>query len=555
MRDTFSADPTVVFLTSVLEDIAQGRIRIPRFQRPLVWNWSQRKEFLESIFAGLPIGALMIWATSNEEVGCYDSLGPHPLPSEPVSGEGRYLMDGVQRISTLYGALRATKSWSDFEEEIDLQVRDFVVYADLEADDEADRFKRLVDLDQATLKSDSTRYLPLNIILQSREFLRFQRALGENERRIDRADEVASAFRQYKVPLITLNSASLEVVTKSFERINSRGADMSELHMLNALTYSADFDLLKRDQQLRREMLSPFGWSEIDSDIVLRCLKLNLGADIYKTNPDEVSKSLKNDPTALDRTFAGLRETARFFRDEFGISSAALIPYRVQIIAIANALRGHSFEQYSIELNDWVWLSTYSELFGGTGRQTENGINALRSYLESGVFRWSLRDPPAVRPTAEVKSDFRAARVKGLMLSLAARTDSIAPAEGHHLINKYGGDAFPLLSLPGVEKGNQGARFLLEPGSASEFKQRLLEGSVTDAVKERHLISNAAVERIDPSDMRAFASQRVRDLFSYERECIVTPAADRLGVAPLRILRDDEAEAAKREEDAGDAWA
>src|SRR3569623_1313482 len=122
MRDSFSADPTVVFLTSVLDDIEQGRIRIPRFQRPLVWSWPQRKEFFESIFAGLPIGALMIWSTSNEDVGCYESLGPHPLPSTPISGDGRYLMDGVQRVSTLYGALRATQGWSDFDEERDVQV-------------------------------------------------------------------------------------------------------------------------------------------------------------------------------------------------------------------------------------------------------------------------------------------------------------------------------------------------------------------------------------------------------------------------------------------------
>jgi hypothetical protein len=39
---------------------------------------------------------------------------------------------------------------------------------------------------------------------------------------------------------------------------------MSELHMLNALTYSPDFDLLKRDQELRKERLAPFGWQDID---------------------------------------------------------------------------------------------------------------------------------------------------------------------------------------------------------------------------------------------------------------------------------------------------
>lgn len=544
MRDTFSADPTVVFLTSVLEDIAQGRIRIPRFQRPLVWSWSQRKEFFESIFAGLPIGALMIWATSNDQIGCYESLGPHPLPADRPQGEARYLMDGVQRVSTLYGALRATQSWSGFDDEADVELRDFVVYADLDAEDEADRFKRRSDIDSVSLENDRTRYLPLNILLQSRELIRFQRDLAEgDEQRIDRADEVASAFRQYKIPIITLNSASLEVVTKSFERINSRGADMSELHMLNALTYSPTFDLLKYDQDLRREILAPFGWQNLESDIVLRCLKSNLGADIYKTNPDEVSRRLKEQPETLSRTFGGLSEAAKFFRASFGISSPVLIPYRIQIVAIATALHGRQFEEYSDKLEDWVWLSTYSELFGGPGRQSESAITDLRNFIMTGTFEWSLRQPPTVRSISEVKSDLRAARVKALMLALARRADETFPGSGARVLNEYGSDAFVYLGLPRIDRGDQGARFLLEPGAAAEFKARLLDGRISAEEMELHLISDKAMNLANFENMRDFTRQRAKDLFVYEYDEIIRPASERLGILNLKALQNGEAEA------------
>lgn len=553
MRDTFSADPTVVFLTSVLDDIAQGRIRIPRFQRPLVWSWSQRKEFFESIFAGLPIGALMIWATSNDQIGCYNSLGPHPLPTNAPRGEGRYLMDGVQRVSTLYGALRATESWSGFDEERDVELRDFVVYADLDAEDETERFKRLVDIGPDRLKADRKRYLPLNILLQSRELIRFQRDLDDgDERRIDLADEVASAFRQYKVPIITLNSASLEVVTKSFERINSRGADMSELHMLNALTYSPNFDLLKRDQELRRELLAPIGWQDIDSDIVLRCLKSNLGADIYKTNPDEVSKRLKESPETLDRTFEGLSEAAKFFRASFGMSAPSLVPYRVQIVAIATALHGRKSEQFSDALRDWVWLSTYSELFGGTGRQSESAITDLRNFVMTGTFEWSLREPPAIRSIAEVKSDLRAARVKALMLALAKRANDAGNDDGTYLIKEFGSEAFTYLSLPQISRGDQGARFLLEPSSAAEFKNRLLMGNITLYEMERHVISEKAISLVEVGNMTAFTRQRAKDLFAFEQSAIIIPATLRLGIDNLRILQGNEIESEQRESNIGD---
>ncbi|SDA14717.1 DUF262 domain-containing protein [Sphingomonas sp. NFR15] len=550
MRDTFSADPTVVFLTSVLDDIAQGRIRVPRFQRPLVWSWTQRKEFFESIFAGLPIGALMIWATSNDEVGCYSSLGPHQLPTDKAVGETRYLMDGVQRISTLYGALRATESWVSYDDERDIEMRDFVVYADLDVEDESERFKRRVDIDPSDFKADPYRYLPISILLNSRELLRFQRGLGDGkEKRIDLADEVASAFREYKVPIITLNSASLEVVTKSFERVNSRGADMSELHMLNALTYSPVFDLLKRDQDLRNELLSPLRWHKIDSDIVLRCLKLNLGADIYKTNPDEVSRRLRDDPKTLDLTFAGIANTARFFRKKFGITDPALVPYRVQIVAIATSLQHREFEAFAEELVDWVWLSTYSELFGGTGRQSESAITDLRNFVMVGAFEWSLREPPAVRSIAEVKSDLRAARVKALMLALARRADDTHPMSGTNLLRTFSSDAFMYLKLPKIDRGDQGARFLIEPTSAAEFRARLVQGNISRDEREAHVISDHAMDVIDSDNMKGFTRQRSKDLFLFEQNTIIYPVAMRLGIRNLRILQNGDSEVEQRASD------
>lgn len=551
MRESFSADPTVVFLTSVLDDIEQGRIRIPRFQRPLVWSWQQRKEFLESIFAGLPIGALMIWVTSNEDVSCYDRLGPHPLPDTPIAGDGRYLMDGVQRVSTLYGALRATQGWRDFDEEREVQVRDFVIYADLAADLDTERFKRSTDISAADLKADPTRYLPLNIVL-TRELLRFQRDLADDEGRLDRADEIASAFRQYKVPIITLNSASLEVVTKSFERINTRGAPMSELHMLNALTYSSKFDLLKRDQELREKTLWPFGWHNIDSDIVLRCLKLSLGVDIYKTNPDEVSRSLRSNPGALERTFRGLGHTARLFKDKFGITDPAIVPYRNQIVAIAQTLFDQPYEDNAQKLTDWVWLSTYTELFGRTGRESESAIDDLHSFIRSGSFEWSLREQPAVRNIAEVTSDARAARVKGLMLALAKRADDIASDKGKAMLEAWDGSAFQFIPLPGIRRGEQGARFLVEPAYAAELRLRLINRTLSDSQRELHLVSDRAWDLIDAKNMKPFTRQRAIELFEYEREAVIDPVARRLEISFLRVLGQKDNEFERREDDTGE---
>jgi hypothetical protein len=474
----------------------------------------------------------MIWVSeADEEISSYDALGPHPLPAAKPGAEARYLMDGVQRVSTLYGALRARENWSDFDEESDSEIQDFIVYADLDADRDSDRFQRLLDIGATQISIDPSRYLPLNIVLDSRELLRFQREVpGDREHRVDAADEVAASFRQFKIPLITLNSASLEVVTKSFERINSRGADMSELHMLNALTYSPNFDLLKRDKELRQALLRPVGWESIDDDVVLRCLKIRVGADLYKTNPDDVSQRLKDDPTELERVFIGLARCGEFLKAGMGITDPSLVPYQMQIIALSAALFDQDWESVEQPLVDWMWLSTYTEVFASSARQSENALRDLLTLASSGVFSWSLRSEPSVRPLSDLRTDFRSARVKALAFALAARADEVAGDMGRRLMLRYGRDAFYQMPLEGAERGKAGFRFWIDPTEAGSLKARLINQELSDDDKSTHLISDEALDYLEMGLPDVFADIRARDIFEYEKETILTPAADRLRV-------------------------
>lgn len=531
MADRFSADPTVVFMTSVLDDIATGRLLIPRFQRPLVWKWHQRRDFLNSIYEGLPIGALMIWVSEGQSIGAYEWLGPHPLPPVPVdAGDKRYLMDGVQRISTLYGAMRAKISWHEYDPVQQTEVQDFQVYVDLDAATEQGRFVRAVDLDGVVLASDPTRFLPMSVVLDSKELLRFQRSIDpDREDRLEMSDVASAAFKNYKVPLISLRSASLEVVTKSFERVNSRGADMSELHMLNALSYTDTFDLLRKDTDLREEMLAPRGWAHVEQEVVLRCVKLHLGANIYTTNPDDVSDRIKLHPEVMDDVFAALAKTADFLDAHFGIGRPELVPYRMQIVGIAGLLLSNpDFENENL-VSDWFLLSTYTEVFGSSARRSENALSDLFEYAGSEDFHWSLREQPSVRSLTNLRVDFRAARVKALALALARKRASVLPNCQADL-SIYGRDAFAQIVVSKSLRGRAGMRFILAPDSVPGFRVRLLDGGLTAIEREAHLISDEAYAASLIDDWQSFAEIRERDIYVYERQMVLGPAAQRMGV-------------------------
>lgn len=528
MADRFSADPTVVFMTAVLDDIAEGKLLIPRFQRPLVWSWEQRRELFSSIFEGLPVGALMLWVSDGEPISTYDALGPHPLPQATPGAQNRYLMDGVQRVSTLYGALRAKESWADYDATTGVAVQDFVVYADLDATREQDRFVRRIDIRDADMEADPTRYMGLSIILDSREILRFQRMIPpKQEDRIDVVDSIATAFREYKLPLITLKSASLEVVTKSFQRVNSRGADMSELHMLNALSYSASFDLLKNDQELRDQRLAPLGWARVDQEVVLRGLKLRLGADIYSTNPDEISDQLKRNPAVLEEVFQGLERCAEFLSERLNIHRPELVPYRMQIVGLAWILIDRDWRVISEQLTDWFWISTYTEAFGSSARQSENALGDLSKFVETGNFEWSLRERPTIRPLTGLRVDFRAARVKALALALARRR---AEHDAGSTQPWFGPENFPQIVFDKTLRGRAGFRFYLDQQEGAAFRAAVADRTLSADARASHLISDEAAAFAGAGQWSLFVEMREQEIFVYERSQIIEPAAHRMGL-------------------------
>ena len=86
-------------ISTILDQIDAGAIALPVFQRGYVWNRDQVRGLLESLYHRHPVGSLLTWMTRTESV---NSRGDSPL--QP--GYVKLLLDGQQRITTLYGIIR-----------------------------------------------------------------------------------------------------------------------------------------------------------------------------------------------------------------------------------------------------------------------------------------------------------------------------------------------------------------------------------------------------------------------------------------------------------------
>ena len=82
-------------------NIDAGQIKIPMFQRDFVWSDLQTAALLDSIIKGYPIGTFIFWKT-REEMRHVKDIGNVKLPDTPKGDAALYVLDGQQRITSLY---------------------------------------------------------------------------------------------------------------------------------------------------------------------------------------------------------------------------------------------------------------------------------------------------------------------------------------------------------------------------------------------------------------------------------------------------------------------
>lgn len=72
----------------ILANVEAGQLSLPEFQRGYVWGRRQVRNLFESLYRGHPVGGLLTWLTTRDEV------------------KTELLLDGQQRVTSLYGVIK-----------------------------------------------------------------------------------------------------------------------------------------------------------------------------------------------------------------------------------------------------------------------------------------------------------------------------------------------------------------------------------------------------------------------------------------------------------------
>src|SRR5581483_4271156 len=95
-------------LREILDDIRAGKVQLPDFQRDWVWDDDHVVSLLASVSLSYPIGAVMLLETGADTTVFKPRLVESVELSDPPRPE-LLILDGQQRLTSLYGALRSGK--------------------------------------------------------------------------------------------------------------------------------------------------------------------------------------------------------------------------------------------------------------------------------------------------------------------------------------------------------------------------------------------------------------------------------------------------------------
>ena len=310
--------------TALFNAIDEGTIKIPQFQREFVWDKAQTARLIDSIIKGFPIGTFVLWRTS-EELRHVKSIGNVALQQAPKGEPVSYILDGQQRITSLY-AIRKGIIANKNEEEVDY--KQICINLDLEPDQE--------DVVVSTEPQSDHRCISLfDLLNQSLHHL----VSNYDQEELRKIDIYRTRLQGYNFSIISIDNYPIDIACEVFTRINTGGQDLTLFEIMVAKTFdqATDFDLAKKYQELvssdsEEKNLRDAGFETVPDVTVLQCVSAYLRKQVKSADILKITR--KDFLEAWPRVVSALYDAVEFVRADLRIPVSGLIPYSSQLIPL-----------------------------------------------------------------------------------------------------------------------------------------------------------------------------------------------------------------------------
>lgn len=401
-------DSTKRSLYSILDNVRDGKIQLPDFQRGWIWDDFRIKGLIASIAKSFPIGAVMLLEYGHDAM----TFKTRPVESvkltDPSIKPDELILDGQQRITTLYQVIYSNEVVNTTNEKKQDIQRWYYIDMRKALDENCDLeeavlsinenkqitkdFGRVIELDLSKTEYEYENLMyPVCMIDEYSDwrsrFNRYWNFSPEKTEFWDRFEsKVINNFTRYQIPVIKLTRHnSKEAVCQVFEKVNTGGIALNVFELLTAIFASDSFDLRENWDAIKKEFSKNPVLKDVQSTDFLQAVTL---LSTYNIRIKEIAKGTPQDrlpavsakrKEILNLTLIEYKKyysdvmksylkTAKFLNSLYIFRSNDL-PYNSQLVPLSAffAYMGDEADNATIKnkLTQWYWCGVFGELYGG----------------------------------------------------------------------------------------------------------------------------------------------------------------------------------------------
>ncbi len=373
--------------------VRDGRVRVPKFQRPMKWQVDDALELLDSIYRGFPVGTLLFWRRPAEaERIVHQSV----VVDAPARADALWVVDGQQRIVSLTRLLAG----AGFPDE------PFAGFFDLQRE----RFVRPKEGQEIP-----AHFVPLTEVLDPERLVSWMRAHPAVDPQ--KLTVLGMCLRDYQVPAYIVATDHEPVVLEMFRRINSTGKRMEDSEVFGARygTRGAAEPVHLRDVAAS---IAELGFGPLEEGVLRDMLLATLGTDLARNRAPELSAA--DTRRALVDTERVARSAIEFLRRDAGIPHISLLPHTSPLLALARFFYRHPEPHpRSLELlSRWIWRGALTGVHDGDAVELQRILAAIGDDEHDCVQRLLAMLPTRPREPLAL-DDFSLSHARGKVQVLA----------------------------------------------------------------------------------------------------------------------------------------
>ncbi len=205
----YSVNPHLV--ETILTWVKSGEIAIPEIQRPFVWNSTQVRDLIDSLYHGYPVGYIISWQNPNVK-----------LKDGTTSLGKKILIDGQQRVMALKAALLGEQLLNDEYKKIKIRI------AFNPQNEKFEVCNPAIEKDDAWIKDISPLFTGEEGIMRTvKKYVAKNQNYKEED--LENRFEMLKQIIHKQIGVIELNhDLDIDEVTDIFIRVNSKGVALSQ---------------------------------------------------------------------------------------------------------------------------------------------------------------------------------------------------------------------------------------------------------------------------------------------------------------------------------------